>query len=596
LRLAARIVANALLVLGTGHFATAQTAPSVPSSTAEAVAFVNVNVIRMIQERVEPAQTVIVRGNRIAAIGALGSLRAPENAVVIDGSGRFLVPGLTDAHVHLATDMPWAPTRADFGDAPLYLAHGITTVINLRGSPVQLEWRRRIEAGELVGPTIYSSGEFVNEPRVNTPDQVAQEIAAQRKAGYDVIKFHEVWKPGVGFLTTTGLSRPAYLKMNDVARELGMPLVGHAPVNLGLETLLRARQPLSHLGMLSNIYFLPLGSNRVWLIVTVAAFTVLTIVVFTTAVAAGIRRWRPAASRPPRKNSRARPLAALAWLAGLVAAISAALVLPGGPLSESLALRLVFTSSILVAAIVSTIALVSTAVMWREAGSAAIARWRVTIASIAGFAFSTVGLLFWLPIAWRSSDAGIERLARRLHDAGISVQTTLVAYDAIGGPGRSTLIQDRGSEYLRADTRAIWQQAAQAATAPPGYRYTDFMKRVAGALNRAGVPLMAGTDAMGAALIAPGSSLHRELKLLTEGGLTPYEAIRAATVVPAVFLGKEAEFGTLGVGNRADLLLIDGNPLEDITRLKQPVGVMARGRWFTREQLQQMLAHLAREQ
>ena len=72
--------------------------------------------------------------------------------------------------------------------------------------------------------------------------------------------------------------------------------------------------------------------------------------------------------------------------------------------------------------------------------------------------------------------------------------------------------------------------------------------------------------------------------------------MRAATVVPASFLGKEKEFGTITPGKRADLLLIDGNPLDDVTRLRQPIGVMTRGRWYTREQLQQMLATLARKQ
>jgi imidazolonepropionase-like amidohydrolase len=101
---------------------------------------------------------------------------------------------------------------------------------------------------------------------------------------------------------------------------------------------------------------------------------------------------------------------------------------------------------------------------------------------------------------------------------------------------------------------------------------------------------------MGAPLVAPGSSLHRELELLTESGLTPYEAMRAATVVPATFLGKEKEFGTIATGKRADLLLIDGNPLDDVTRLKRPTGVMTRGRWFTRDQLQQMMTALAQGQ
>ena len=148
--------------------------------------------------------------------------------------------------------------------------------------------------------------------------------------------------------------------------------------------------------------------------------------------------------------------------------------------------------------------------------------------------------------------------------------------------------------YLRPDTRRRWLQGPQAG--PPGYRYTEFMKKVAGALHRAGVPLMAGTDAMGFPRIAPGASLHHELRLLTESGLTPYAALRAATVAPATFLRKQDEFGAIAVGKRADLLLVEGNPLDDIARLKQPAGVMARGRWFPREELQQMLAALARQE
>ncbi len=82
----------------------------------------------------------------------------------------------------------------------------------------------------------------------------------------------------------------------------------------------------------------------------------------------------------------------------------------------------------------------------------------------------------------------------------------------------------------------------------------------------------------------------------TESGLTPYEAMRAATVVPASFLGKEKEFGTIATGKRADLLLVEGNPLQDVTRLRRPIGVMTRGRWFTRAELQQRLSALAQEQ
>jgi len=90
-----------------------------------------------------------------------------------------------------------------------------------------------------------------------------------------------------------------------------------------------------------------------------------------------------------------------------------------------------------------------------------------------------------------------------------------------------------------------------------------------------------------------GSSLLRELELLTESGLTPYDAIRAATVAPALFLGKAGEFGTIDVGNRADLLIVEQNPLKGVGHLKQLIGVMVRGKWLAREQLDHMVENLA---
>jgi len=93
-------------------------------------------------------------------------------------------------------------------------------------------------------------------------------------------------------------------------------------------------------------------------------------------------------------------------------------------------------------------------------------------------------------------------------------------------------------------------------------------------------------------LVAPGSSLHRELQLLSGAGLSNYEVIRSATVVPAAFLGNSKEFGKIAVGQRADLLLVAGNPLEDLETLKRPKGVMIRGRWLPREKLDELLKSL----
>ena len=252
-----------------------------------AIAFVNVNVISMDREGVEPGQTVVVHGDRIVAISPSSP---PNDAVVVDGTGRYLLPGLTDSHVHLTTDMPWAPARADFGDAPLYLAHGVTTVVNLRGTSTQLEWKRRIETGKMLGPTIYTSGEFVNEPRVATPDEVAQEVAAQARAGYDLIKFHEIWTPGAGFMTGQGLSRASYVRMLEAARKEGLQVVGHAPVNLGLDGLLASSGgALAHVGELVRLYFRP----PLWVFIAdIAGAIILLLIVPGWAIAAFLRWWR----------------------------------------------------------------------------------------------------------------------------------------------------------------------------------------------------------------------------------------------------------------------------------------------------------------
>ena len=77
--------------------------------------------------------------------------------------------------------------------------------------------------------------------------------------------------------------------------------------------------------------------------------------------------------------------------------------------------------------------------------------------------------------------------------------------------------------------------------------------------------------------------------------MTPYEALRAATVKPAEFLGRADEFGVIAAGRRADLLLVRGNPLEDVTHASERVGVMLRGIWLSEEELQSRMGALAQQ-
>jgi imidazolonepropionase-like amidohydrolase len=584
------VVLVLLLVAGTGQMAHARQPDPPVSAPGRETVFVNVHTITLNDASVRRDQVVIVRNGRIVSMGSRSRLPVPVDAVVIDGRGGYLLPGLTDSHVHLDGDGTRVGTsRGEFGDGPLYLAHGVTSVVNMRGLPEHLRWRERVERGELLGPTIYTAGEFVNEPRVTTPEDVRRELEAQVAAGYDLIKFREVYSRETGYLTTEGLTRESYVAMNTVAAQLGIPLTGHSPANLGLEPVLETGQALAHLGALSHIYFLPMLNHPVWLAVTGLAFLALTVIAVTSGLATIINHWR-VLPPPPRAISRVRELAGLQLLAAAIAAASAILFLPGGPLFESATLRWVFTAMLVLVAAATTAIVYAMVTIWSEHDTSRAARVQAVVASIAGVALAWAAFAFWVPMIWRSSDRGIALLADHLREAGVSVQTTLVAYDALGGVGRRALMADPAIDYLHPEVQTRWRRLRGTA---PRLRYTDFMQKLARILHERGVTLIAGTDAMGYPLVTPGSSLHRELDLLVGSGIPPLDALRAATLEPARFLKRPTEFGRIAPGMRADLLLVEGNPLDDITRLRAPVGVMARGHWYPRAELQRMLTGLA---
>jgi imidazolonepropionase-like amidohydrolase len=123
-------------------------------------------------------------------------------------------------------------------------------------------------------------------------------------------------------------------------------------------------------------------------------------------------------------------------------------------------------------------------------------------------------------------------------------------------------------------------------------RMVLFQARLVKAFQEAGVPIVAGTDA-GTSGVVPGFSLHDELELLVAAGLTPREALAAATRLPAVWLGVDQERGTIEVGKAADLVLLDADPLADIANTRRIHGVMLNGRWLDRATLDAMLLDLA---
>jgi len=126
-----------------------------------------------------------------------------------------------------------------------------------------------------------------------------------------------------------------------------------------------------------------------------------------------------------------------------------------------------------------------------------------------------------------------------------------------------------------------------------------FLKKFIKVLSDSGVPLLAGTDSPTIPGLFPGPSIVDDLTLLVDAGLTPYQALVTATRTPGEFLSKYVRgadrTGTVAVGSRADMVVLRNNPLENLQRLRNPSGVMARGHWFSRIDLDQQLSQLVQQ-
>src|SRR5258708_16852220 len=122
---------------------------------------------------------------------------------------------------------------------------------------------------------------------------------------------------------------------------------------------------------------------------------------------------------------------------------------------------------------------------------------------------------------------------------------------------------------------AINNSGVPAAAVPRTNSILEIFLSTIGALHRAGIPIVAGTDQ-----VVPGHSLHRELELYVKAGFTPMEAIQAATLVPAQVMKIDNEVGTIETGKRADLIILNANPLENISNIRTVKTVIAGGRAF----------------
>jgi imidazolonepropionase-like amidohydrolase len=205
------------------------------SPAEQGLAFVDVSIVPMDADHVLEHQTVLIRGDRIAALGPAASTPVPDRATRIDGHGKWLMPGLVDMHVHLG----------DADDGTLYVANGVTTIRNMWGTPQTLATRADYAEGRALGPTVYTTGPILDGKPVvwggsiaiENPEDADKELASEKAAGYDFVKVY------------SRLGKDAYLGILAAAKKHGLRVVGHVPDAVGLDSVLAAdgQESIEHL-------------------------------------------------------------------------------------------------------------------------------------------------------------------------------------------------------------------------------------------------------------------------------------------------------------------------------------------------------------
>ena len=452
--------------------------PAQAPQVAQPLVLTHVTIIDATGAPAQSDMSVVIRGDRIVELGKSGTVRTPESAQVVDASGKVVIPGLWDMHVH------WL--HKDY--LPLFIANGVTGIRIMWGAPLHHEWRQEIEQGTLLGPRMAIASAIVDGPKPIWPGSIAvgteaegrQAVIQSKQAGADFIKVY------------SRLPREAYFAIADEAKKQGIPFAGHVPGPVSVAEASDAGQKsIEH---------------------------------FTSVLEACSTR-----------EEELRKAGADAWSN-----------LPEGKTFPSRAsLR------------------------------------QITRQTLETFSPDKANVLF-------------ARLARN-HTWQCPTLTVLRNMAFIKDPA---IHNDPRVKYMPPGIASGWDPAGdfrlQDRTeedfelARTGYKK---LKELVVPMRRAGVEFLAGTDVLNPYCF-PGFSLHDELALLVEAGLSPMEALQTATRNPARFLGREKDLGTVEKGKIADLVLLDASPLEDIGNSRKIDAVVVGGRLLRKAELQRMLADI----
>jgi Amidohydrolase family len=444
--------------------------------------FDNVSVLSMspgVQE-IQTNYRVVVKGNEIHEVGPKDTVSIPAGAQVVDGQGKFLLPGFVDSHVHLAfnTGAGGPPIAPDPAMMSLWLEQGATTIRTYSGIARNLEWRKKVEDDSWLGTRVVVAGaiivddkairEIVGGDPTKLPKEVldqyhhtgpsnAQEAATTINAQYDQgYEYSKVY---------SGVNKEIFDSVVNTVKSRNGFLAGHIPA-VPLDYALANMNEVAHLIELLQFYKPEEG--------TLDAF---------------VERY---AKIMKEKN---------------------------------------------------------------------------------------VSLVF----NWSLDEFGIEASNNDVNKIFERSAYTHIPHD-VTDPVKKEMGLIRLLKWLpiiAGDNPTMQQQ--------------EYAIKAVAKLIDAGILVVAGTD-FGDGGTAP-EFIHRELELMVQGGVSPYQALLTATRNGATVIGrirkKDADFGEVKRGYKADLLLLDANPLVSISNTRKRAGVMVNGRWFTQNELSEMAAAFA---
>lgn len=420
-------------------------------------------------------KVIAIAGDTIHSVfdeALLGTYSATET---INAEGKFIIPGLWDVHMHFGGGDSLIQENKNLLN--LYLAHGITSVRDCAAdlSPSVLQWREEIAKGELLGPTIFTSGPklegyksvWVGDIEIGTTEELNRAIDSLQRMNVDFIK-----------ITDNTLSPELYLQALMEAKRRGIRTSGHIPFSLSLFEVSAAG-----LGSVEHLtYLLKAGSTREREI--------------SAAFAAGKITYREAL--PLLVDSYNEQIADSVFL------------------------------------------------FMAQQGTAV-----------------TPTLTISKTLAYLDQDD-------HTHDDYLNYI----------GPGLRKTYVGRVERAARDDASAIAMR----------HRVFEKSKSILKQVHASGVMILAGTDAGYLnSFVYPGISLHQELALFVDAGLSPLQALQTSILNGPKFLGKTDRFGDIQQGHQADLVILNANPLHDIRSTEDIFGVMTKGNWLDRARLDQLL-------